>query len=241
MKKLQLPGGKLTKKEKPLYLTYRELADNELRKYSNELLGTDYPIVDPTLDDSDEGKVVKKVPKIDLSAVTKELFDFYDKQRAEQEGKQWAEAEAKAKAGDLAGATTMLDRLLAANPDHGAKAQMALVYLDFAKQLEKASKWGEAAAAYSKAHGLSPQGPNATDALAAHHYMLGKALEAQGKDGGPSYRKAIALKPNYAPAKEAAVRTSGGKKPTWMMIGAVIAIILAGGLFAAAMARRRAA
>jgi tetratricopeptide (TPR) repeat protein len=135
----------------------------------------------------------------------------------------------------------MLDRLLAANPDHGAKAQMALVYLDFAKQLEKASKWGEAAAAYSKAHGLSPQGPNATDALAAHHYMLGKALEAQGKDGGPSYRKAIALKPNYAPAKEAAVRTSGGKKPTWMMIGAVIAIILAGGLFAAAMARRRAA
>ncbi len=27
-KKLQLPGGKLTKKEKPLWLTYRELADN---------------------------------------------------------------------------------------------------------------------------------------------------------------------------------------------------------------------
>ena len=133
----------------------------------------------------------------------------------------------------------MLDRLLAANPDHGAKQQMSVVYFDYAKQLEKAGKWAEAAAAYSKAQGLAPDGPHATDALAAHHYMLGKALEAQGKDGGPDYRKAIALKPDYAPAKEAAVRTSGGSKPTWMLYGAVIAIILAGGLFAAAMMRRR--
>jgi len=241
MKKLVLPGGKLTKKEKPLYLTYRELADNELRKWSNELLATDYPIVDPTLDDSDEDKPKKKVVKIDLSAVTKELFDYYDKQRVDQEAKQWAEAEAKAKAGDLPTATTMLDRLLAANPDHGAKAQMALVYFDYAKQLEKASKWAEAAAAYSKAQGLAPEGPNANDALAAHHYMLGKALEAQGKDGGPDYRKAIALKPDYAPAKEAAVRTSGGHKPTWMIYAAIIALLIAGGLFGAAMVRRRAA
>jgi tetratricopeptide (TPR) repeat protein len=239
MKKLQLPGGKLTKKEKPLYLTYRELADNELRKWSNELLGTDYPIVDPTLDDSDEDKPKKKVVKIDLAGVTKELFDFYDKQRVEQEGAQWAEAEAKAKAGDLPTATTMLDRLLAANPDHGAKAQMALVYFDYAKQLEKGGKWAEAAAAYSKAHGLAPQGPNANDALAAYHFMLGKSLEAQGKDGGPDYRKAFALKPDYAPAKEAAVRASGGSKPTWMIYGAVIAILIAGGLFAAGMLRRK--
>jgi len=239
MKKLLLPGGKLTKKEKPLYLTYRELADNELRKWSNELLGTDYPIVDPTLDDSDEGKTPKKIPKIDRDAVTKELFDYYDKQRAEQEGKQWSEAEAKAKSGDLAAATTMLDRLLAANPDHGSRAQMAVVYFDYAKQLEKTGKWADAAAAYSKANGLAPQGPNATDALAAHHYMLGKALEAQGKDGGPDFRKAVALRPDYAPAKAAAVRTSRGGKPTWMLYVALLAVIMAGGLFAAAMVRRR--
>src|SRR5690606_34377265 len=87
-KKLQLPGGKLTKKEKPLWLTYRELADNELRKQSNELLGTEYEIVDPTLDDSDEGKRPKTAPKIDIIAVTKELFDYYDKQRADAEATQ---------------------------------------------------------------------------------------------------------------------------------------------------------
>jgi tetratricopeptide (TPR) repeat protein len=239
MKKLVLPGGKLTKKEKPLWLTYRELADNELRKYSNELLGTDYIIKDPTLDDSDaEIEHPKKVPAIDQKAVTKELFDYYDKQRADQEAKQWTEAEAKAKSGDTAGAVQLLDRLLAANPDHGSRAQMAGVYFDYAKSLEKQSKFAEAAGAYSKAQGLAPDGPHATDALAAHYYMEGKALESQGKDGGPWFRKAVELRPNYAPAKEAAVRASGGSKPTWMIYGAVVALIMALGLFAAAMARR---
>jgi len=240
MKKLQLPGGKLTKKEKPLWLTYRELADNELRKYSNELLGTDYPIVDPTLDDSDaDDDRPKKVFKIDLSGVTKELFDFYDKGRADQEAKQWAEADAKSKAGDLAGATVLLDRLLAANPDHGSKAQMANVYLVYAKELESKSKWADASAAYSKAHGLAPAGPSAVTALAAYHYTLGKSLEAAGKDGGPDFRKAVALRPDYAPAKEAAVRASGGKRPVWMLYAAAIAMLAALALFTAAMIRRR--
>lgn len=242
MKKLVLPGGKLTKKEKPLWLTYRELADNELRKYSNELLGTDYPIVDPTLDDSDADLVrPKKIPQIDILGVTKQLFDYYDKGRAEQEAKQWAEADAKSKAGDLAGATALLDRLLARNPDHGNKAQMANVYLAYAKELERASKWADAADAYSKAHGLAPAAPNAVQALAAHHYTLGKALEAQGKDGGPDYRKAVALRPDYAPAKEAAVRVSGGSRPVWMLYAAAVAVLGALALFAVAMMRRRAA
>lgn len=240
-KKIQLTGGKLTKEEKPLYLTSRQLADNELRKWSNELLGTEYPIVEPILDGSDEkpGYRKPKEIKIDLSGVTKQLWDYYDQQRAEVEAKQWAEADAKSKAGDLATATMLLDRLLAANPDHGAKAQMANVYFAYAKELEGKSKWAEAAAAYSKAQGLAPEGPNATNALAAHHYTLGKALEAQGKDGGPDFRKAVALRPDYAPAKEAAVRASGGSKPTWMLYLAVIAVLGSLGTFTLAMMKRR--
>lgn len=240
-KKIQLPGGKLTKEPKPLYLTYRQLADNELRKQSNELLGTDYPAIEFVLDGSDEKPGYKKPKevKIDLSAVTKELWDHYDRERAEREAKQWAEADAKSKAGDLAGATTILDRLLAANPDHGSKAQMANVYLAYAKELEKAGKWGDAAAAYSKAHGLAPEGPNAVDALAAHHFTLGKSLEAQGKNGGPDFRKAYALRPDYEPAKEAAVRASGGEKPVWMLYAALLAVLGSFGLFATALVKRR--
>jgi tetratricopeptide (TPR) repeat protein len=117
---------------------------------------------------------------------------------------------------------------------------MAQVYFAHAKELEAKQKWAEAAAAYSKAHGLATAGPNAIPALAAHHYTQGKALEALGKDGGPDFRKAVALRPDYAPAKEAAVRTSGGSRPLWMLYASVCAAILALGLFAAAMVRRRA-
>src|SRR5690606_3857639 len=98
-KKIQLTGGKLTKEPKPLYLTYRQLADNELRKQSNELLGTDYPLIEFVLDGSDEkpGYRKPKEVKLDLVAVTKQLWDLYDKERADREAKQWAEADAKSK------------------------------------------------------------------------------------------------------------------------------------------------
>jgi tetratricopeptide (TPR) repeat protein len=239
-KKLQLPGGKLTKKEKPLWLTYRELADNELRKTSNDLLKTDYPIVDPTLDDRDaEWKHEKTVDPIDQVAVTKQLFEYYDGERAKKEAAQWAAAKALADKGDLPGATAMMDRLLAINPDRTERAQMAPIYFQFAKKLEADKKWADASAAYSKAQGLDPKGKDATTALAAYHYTLGKSLEAQGKDGGPDFRKAVALRPDYAPAKTAAKEVESRGKPTWMLYLAAISALIAAGLFGAALLRRR--
>jgi tetratricopeptide (TPR) repeat protein len=238
-KKLQLPGGKLTKKEKPLWLTYRELADNELRTAANELLHEDYPLDDPTLDDYER---TSKTVKVDLLDLTKRLFEFYDGERSKQDIAQWTAARVKADAGDLAGATAMLDRLLAQNPQRGQRENMATIYAAWGKQLEADKKWPEASAAYSKAHGLDPKGPNATHALAAHHYALGKSLEAQGKDGGPDYRKAVSLEPDYAPAQSAAADSPGGsgRRPVWMLYAALIAGGLAALLFAAAMVRRRA-
>lgn len=235
--KLKLPGGKLTKKEKPLYLTYRELADNELRISANELLHEDYPLEDPmSLDDNERPT---NTVKIDLEQVTKRLFDYFDDERAKQDSVQWAAAKQKADAGDLAGATQLLDRLLAQDPQRPQTAEMAKVYFAYAKKLAGAKQWGEAAAAYSKSHGLDPKGEKAVEALAAHHYMLGKALEAAGKDGGPDYRRAVALKPDYAPAQDAAERTSPSRRPTWMLYLALFAGAMAALLFGAAMMRRR--
>ncbi len=108
-----------------------------------------------------------------------------------------------------------------------------------AKQLDDKKAYADAAVAYSKAHGLDPKGDRATDALAAQHYMQGKALEASGKDGGPDFRKAVALKPDYAPAQDAAESASPSKKPTWMLYAALIAGAFAALLFAAAMMKRR--
>jgi tetratricopeptide (TPR) repeat protein len=240
-KKLQLPGGKLTKKEKPLWLTYRELADNELRKTSNELLHTDYPIVDPTLDDRDaEWKHEKKVDPIDQLAVTKQLYAYYDGERAKKDAEQWGVAKALADKGDLAGATAAMDRLLVTNPERNERAQMAAVYFQYGKKLEADKKWADASAAYSKAQGLDPKGKDATQALAAYHYTLGKALDAQGKDGGPEFRKAIALRPDYAPAKTAAREAANRGKPVWMLYIAGAALAAALALLGLAAMRRRA-
>jgi hypothetical protein len=239
-KKLQLPGGKLTKKEKPLWLTYRELADNELRKTSNELLHTDYPIVDPTLDDRDaEWKHEKTVEPIDQVAVTKQLLEYYDGERAKKDAEQWAAAKGLADKGDLPGATALMDRLLVTNPERAERAQMAPVYFQYAKKLEADNKWTDAAAAYSKAQGLDPDAKDANAALAAYHYTLGKSLEAAGKDGGPDFRKAIALRPDYAPAKTAARQAEPRGRPTWMLYVAACAALAAAGLFGAALLRRR--
>ena len=242
--KLNLPGGKKTKKPKPLWLTYRELADNELRKAANELLHEDYPLEDPTLEDEEEGHEHRsKTVKVDLEDLTRRLFAYYDAERAKRDAAAWGAAKAKLDAGDLAAAAQMVDRMLAADPSRGdrsTRAQIARLYFAWGKQLESNQRWSDAAVAYSKAQGLDPQGASAQDALAAHHYTLGKALEAEGKDGGPDFRRAVALKPDYAPARSAAREVASAGRPSWMLYAAAGAALAAMVLFAAAMMRRQA-
>jgi hypothetical protein len=240
--KLNLPGGRKTKKPKPLWLTYRELADNELRKAANELLHEDYPLEDPmTLDDEDEDRRPKKpTVKIDLEDVTRRLFAYYDGERDKRDAALWDAAQKKAQGGDLGAATQIVDRMLATNLERRERAEMAKLYFAWGKELEAKQSWAEAAAAYSKAHGLDPKGGAANDALAAHHYTLGKALEGQGKDGGPDFRAAVALKPDYAPARSAADEVAAAGRPVWMLYTAAGAAALAMVLLAVAMIRRRA-
>ena len=242
--KLNLPGGKKTKKPKPLWLTSRELADNELRKAANELLHEDYPLEDPTLEDEEEGHERKsKTVKVDLEQLTGRLLAYYDAERAKRDAAEWTAARSRFASGDVGGAVDQVDRMLAADPDHGdraVRAEMARLYLAWGKQLEAKQRWSDAAAAYSKAQGLDPQGASAKDALAAHYFTLGKSLEAEGKDGGPDFRRAVALKPDYAPARTAVREVEAASRPSWMLYAAAGAVIAALMLFAAAMIRRRA-
>ena len=59
-------------------------------------------------------------------------------------------------------------------------------------------------------------------------------------DGGPDFRRAIALEPDYAPARTAAREVAAAARPSWMLYAAAGAGALAMMLFAAAMIRRRA-
>ncbi|TMQ21900.1 MAG: hypothetical protein E6J91_02000 [Deltaproteobacteria bacterium] len=141
--KLNLPGGKKTKKAKPLWLTYRELADNELRKAANELLHEDYPLEDPTLDDADDDHHRSRTVKVDLEDLTRRLFEYHDAARARRDADEWAAAKAKSTAGDLAAATALVDRMLAANPERGSRAEraeMARLYLAWGVRQRRARR-----------------------------------------------------------------------------------------------------
>ncbi len=219
-RKMVLPGGKLAEKETPMWLTYRELATEKLRKVSEELLG------EPLGDDA----------KIDTEAVSLRVFAHHDAIRGKRETAQWDEAKGLAAAGDVAGAIARLDQMLAVNPDRNERAEMSAVYLTHAKTLQKEEKWSEAATAFSTALGLSPDGAFAKDAAAGRDFALGKAMEAQGKDGTGLYRRASVAKPDFEEAVEA---SGGGERPRWMLYIASFAGLMAVALAAFAVARRR--
>jgi tetratricopeptide (TPR) repeat protein len=224
-KKLVLTGGRLANKETPLWLTWRELAGIELKRTAEEVLGSVFT----------DGQTV------DLVALSSELFAFHDGERARRDGAVFDEAKAQAAGGDLAGAATALDRILAANPDLAQRAEAAPIYLQLAKVHETDGTWREAATAFGKAHGVAPEGPHAVDAQAGREYALGKALEADGKDGSANFRRAVALKPDYAPARAAAEKDAPRTSRPWLLYAAAVGVSLAIGFFVVGLRRRRAA
>lgn len=217
-KKLQMPGGVLSDKEKPLWFNSLQLAYFELAERVEVLFG------EILAEDAD------------LEEATRRVFAHYDAERAARDAAVFAEGKAKAEADDLAGAIAVFDRLVAEDPLRKERGEMAPIYFRHAQALEADGAWAEAAAVYSKAHGLDPDGANATDALAAHYFALGKAQEADGKDGGAAFRRAVELRPDYAQAKEAAAAAAGqGKRKRWMLylagaVGAGALVLLALGL-----------
>jgi TolA-binding protein len=223
-KHLQLPGGKQADKATPLWLTYRDLADNDLRKASQELFGED-------LTDAKD---------VDLEALSKRVFAYYDDLRSKRDQAVYAAAKAKADAGDLAAAAQVFDQLLAANPERPERAEMAGYFYHLGKTLEDKQAWRDAATAYSKAAALDPSGTRATDAQAGRDFALGKALEADGKDGGAAFRRAAALRPNDPAARQAADKASPDLAgPPWFLYGAIAAAGLALLFFVVGLARRR--
>jgi tetratricopeptide (TPR) repeat protein len=210
-RRLKLPGGRLSEEPEPLWLTYRELADIELRRKYEEIFGD-------------------KAPRKDsLEDISNKIFAHYDDLRAGALATRSREAHGLAENGDWAGATAAYDRILAEAPEHPERARMATIYYQHGLALEREKKWREAAAAYSKAHGLAPEAEHANAALAGHYFALGRALQAEGKDGTTVLRRAAGMAPERAEAlangsdEDVAVLGPGhaGSAHRWMLYAGV--------------------
>ena len=210
-RKLVLPGGKLSDEEEPLWLNYRELADVELRRKHEEVFG-------------------ERARNRDRPAeLARKLFEHHDTVRAQKASEAYAAARGLADAGKWAEATSAFDRMLARDPGHPRRKDMARAYYEHARVLAGGGAWGDAAAAYSKAHGLNPEAEFAADAMASHHFALGKALDAEGKDGSAAFRRAKRATPEGTSlsAENPTVTEPGNR---WMLYsgigGGAVALIL---------------
>lgn len=202
-RKLVLPGGKLSEEEQPLWLTYRELADVELRRKHEVVFGEQAPR--------------KSTPE----ELARKLFAHQDGLRERAFADAFEATRALVEAGKWAEATQAFDRFLAARPDHPRRKDMAQAYFEHARAQMQAGSFREASAAYSKAHGLDPEAPFAADALAGHYTALGKALQAEGKDGSMAYRRALEIKPTSRDAEAAKHHEMGQPRRAWMLYAGV--------------------
>lgn len=211
-RKLELPGGKLTEEEEPLWLDHRELGEIALRRRLEELTGT---------------KPERKATPAEMS---EELFAFYDQRRTREVDAELAAGLARADDGDLEGAVALFDRILVQEPDYAKRDQMAPVYLRHAEARADAGAWREAAIAYGKAHSVAPEGEHAKEALSQHHYARGKATQAEGGDGSAE----------FARAEELGGPTAAASDGRWLLLAGVAGLGTSLVLLFLGIARRRA-
>jgi tetratricopeptide (TPR) repeat protein len=181
-RKLKLAGGKTTDQARALYLTYRELAAHalvaslaELQTGKNE--GKVFDQARKQLADEDEPRFVAE-----------KLFAEHDKKRVHERIQGFDEALALSRRGKLDEAIQTLDKILAADPYHPSRHEMAPLYLKKGMEVEKAGKLEEAVALYTKSIHLSPTGARSKEA------RIRRALVEALLDGGMKRESQFQLK-----------------------------------------------
>jgi tetratricopeptide (TPR) repeat protein len=212
--KRKLQGGKMSDEEMPLYLTYRELADQELRRRLTEL-----------------GVTPGKRDKPDK--LTEQLFALWDQRRLASYDEGMNAALALAGEKKWAEAAAAFDAILVAEPLYGRRAEMAPAFFEHGKVLAAAGAWDEALLAFEKAYSLDPSGALARQASAEVHFARAKVLEAKGKPAADELEQALAADPNHPGAKVAATevkRSEAKARRGWMLWagagGGVLALVL---------------
>lgn len=142
----KLPGGKKSKEKMPLWLTYRELADQELRRVLMSQQGSE------------------PAKSLTPAEMTKILFDLYDRRHAEKGDAVVRDALPLAREGKWDEVSARYDALLHDDPLFAHRATMVPGYLEVGRFYAKQKVWDKAALAFDKALTLDPDGDHAKEA-----------------------------------------------------------------------------
>jgi hypothetical protein len=217
--KRKLPGGKLTEEEMPLYLTYRELAIESLRRALT------------TIEGNEPGK------KETAEGMTKRLFALYDKHREALWDGVMGEAAEAAKAKDYAKVGEKYDRVLLADPFYSRRAEMVTGYLELGRAQARAKDWAKAATSFNKALSIDPKGPHAQEAEGELYSARAMVAEAEGRSGDDDLARA--QKAGGGETMRAALRDHLKSRRGWMLYAGVGTGALALALFALLLLKRR--
>jgi tetratricopeptide (TPR) repeat protein len=176
----KLPGGKLSPEPLPLYLTYRELAEQELRRVLLQQTG--------------------KEPdrRLNGDAMTRMLFGLYDQRRNEASDARVAAARPLADAGKWEEVGAHYDALLHEDPLYVRRAAMAPGYIELGKLHASRRQWDAAIVAFHKALALDPDGASATSAQAELAAARAGREQAAGRSAAEDLAAAAAADPTRA-------------------------------------------
>jgi len=214
--KRKLAGNKLSDEAMPLYLTYREFADQELRRVLTEKTGA------------------APDARLTPEQMTTKLWELYDTERAavwDTEMKAAADLSAK---NDHAGAVARYDAILMQDPTYARRGLMVPAYLALGKQQAEAKDWDHAVLTFHKAFSIDPAGEHAKEAESSLFY----ARAARAKQHGTGSADDLARARKLGAADDSLADAVEGTQ-RWMLWAGGAAAALALALIALALVVRR--
>lgn len=216
-RKRKLAGGKEEAEEKEDYLSYRELAVLALGRTFQTLWSRDPD------------------PKKTARQLTDELFAFYDQQREQEFGQLLATAKEAEGRGEIEKAVEMYGFILAHQPDHPRKSEMAAAYRKLGESFAARGEERSDAALVGRALGLlrvavalDPGLADGDKLRARIHFLDGKQARQQGGDGYRDFELALRHDPTLAEARQALVaaapRPAHRRAGLWLL--AAVGVVL---------------
>jgi tetratricopeptide (TPR) repeat protein len=224
-RKLKLPGGRETSAERALYLTYRQMAYRTVvDRLAAELQTPDRSLEQVKRSLQQEGEA---------RFLAERLFATLDRKRERSQQRALEQAIELAKSGKLDQAIARFDNLLAIDPYHPRRQQLAEHYFRRGRQLQDEGNHRRAAILLTKAIHLAPEASFVEEAKALRSLAAALAQKPESRAGEQRVLAALALAPDLPATKLARQNLERLRdRRGWLVVllGAGLALCLMAGL-----------